>query len=282
MNVDGRAGLLVAGHVYDLSDLSGGRIPPDPMTALVSHWEEALGVQELGAFGGGRPEVSVRLGPPVPRPRSVYAIGINYRSHARELGVEPPPIPPVFTKFPSSITGPGDDIVVPEGATTTDWEAELAFVVGEGGRRVGADQALDRLRGFTVAQDVSERRVQEAAGNQYSLGKSFDTFCPLGPAVVTLDEVADPLDVPIRCWVNGHLVQEASTADMVVDVPHLVEILSSVMTLSPGDVCLTGTPSGVGFRRDPPVYLRPGDVVETEAEGVGRMRNACVAEAPPR
>ncbi len=278
VNADGSAALLVDGQVHDLSELSGGRLPSAPMDVVVAHWDEALRIDELGAFDGGRPVESVRLGPPVPRPRSIYAIGINYREHARETGLEVRAIPPVFTKFPSSVVGCHDDIVLPSGEGTTDWEAELAFVVGEGGRYLGSREALASLRGFTVAQDVSERFVQQAAGSQYSLGKSFDTFCPMGPALVTLDELDDPLDLRIRCRVNGDVMQDSTTADMIIDVPHLVELLSSVMTLSAGDVCLTGTPAGVGVGRHPPRFLRPGDVVETEIEGLGVMRNACVAE----
>ncbi|MDQ3757266.1 MAG: fumarylacetoacetate hydrolase family protein [Actinomycetota bacterium] len=279
VNADGRAALLVDGRVYDLAELSGGQIPGSPMEVIVEYWDDALVVHETGAFGGGVPVEEVHLRPPVPSPQSVYAIGMNYRKHAAEAGLDVRPIPAVFTKFPSSLTGPYDTIVLPKGEGTTDWEAELAFVVGKKGRNVRARDALDSLRGFTIAQDISERFVQMAASYQFSLGKSFDTFCPMGPAIVTLDELPNPLDLRIRCLVNGEVVQDDTTADMIVDVPHLVELLSSVMTLSPGDVCLTGTPSGVGFGRTPPVYLRPGDVVETSIEGLGTMRNPCVAEA---
>ena len=278
VNAGGRAALLVDSTVHDLNEVSGGRIPSSPMAVVVDHWADALDVHAAGAFDGGMPVESVALGPPVPAPRSIYAIGINYRSHAREMGAEVGAIPPVFTKFPSAISGPFDDIVLPNGEGTTDWEAELAFVVGEGGRNVAASEALASLRGLMVAQDVSERFVQMAAGRQFSLGKSFDTFCPTGPALVTVDELPDPLRLAIRCAVNGDVVQEESTADMIVDVPHLVELLSSVMTLAAGDVCLTGTPAGVGAARTPPRFLRAGDVVETEIEGLGAMRNRCVAE----
>ena len=278
VNADGRAALLVDGLVHDLHELSAGRVPPSPMAVLTDHWDDARDAHALGSFSGGRPVDEVRLGPPVPSPRSVFAIGMNYRGHARELRAEVGAIPPVFTKFPSAITGPYDDIVLPAGEGTTDFEAELAFVVGDGGRNVPAQRALDGLRGYMVAQDVSERFVQMAAGRQYSLGKSFDSFCPIGPALVTLDEVDDPLGLRIRCLVNGELMQDETTADMIVDVPHLVELLSAVMTLAPGDVCLTGTPSGVGVARTPPRFLRPGDVVETHVEGLGSMRNRCVAE----
>ena len=279
VNADGRAALLVDGEVHDLNIISGGRIPSLPMTVVLEHWDEALELHRIGVFGSGRPLSSVYLGPPVPTPRSVYAVGINYRRHAEETGADVTAIPPVFTKFPSSINGPYDDIVLPAGEGTTDWEAELAFVVGAGGRHLAASQALSALRGFMVAQDVSERFVQMAAGRQFSLGKSYDSFCPIGPAIVTLDELRDPLNLRITCRVNRVVVQEESTGDMIVDVPHLVELLSSVMTLTAGDVCLTGTPAGVGVARHPPRFLRPGDVVETEISGLGFMRNRCVAEA---
>lgn len=279
VNAGGRAALLVDGLVYDLAELSGGEIPGSPMEVITDHWERALVVHETGSFGGGTPVDKVHLGPPVPGPHSVYAIGMNYRKHAQEAGLDIMPIPAVFTKFPSSLSGPYDAIVLPKGEGTTDWEAELAFVIGTGGRNLHAREALDCLRGFTVAQDISERFVQMAASYQFSLGKSFDTFCPMGPALVTLDELDRPNDLRITCKRNGEVMQDDTTADMVVDVAHLVELLSSVMTLSPGDVCLTGTPAGVGFGRTPQVYLRPGDVLETTIEGLGTMRNQCLAEA---
>jgi len=278
VNADDRAALLVGDQVYDLHTLSNGAIPYWPMEAVVAHWDKILDVNAVGAFGSGKPVADVHLGPPVPRPSSVYAIGINYKGHAAETGAEIRPIPAVFTKFPSSLNGPYDDVVLPRGEGTTDWEAELAFVVGEGGRHISAREALSSVRGFTCAQDVSERFVQYAANRQFSLGKSYDTFCPLGPALVTLDELPNPLDLRVTCKVNGEVMQDASTTDMIVDVPHLVELLSSVMTLRTGDICLTGTPAGVGFARTPPVYLRSGDVIDTEISGVGTLRNRCVPD----
>jgi 2,4-diketo-3-deoxy-L-fuconate hydrolase len=279
VNAAGRAGLLVDEQVYDLHELSGGAIPFWPMEALVAHWDAVVDLHDVGAFDGGMPLAETRLEAPVPRPSSVFAIGINYRGHAAETGAEIRPIPPVFTKFASSINGPYDDVVLPRGEGTTDWEAELAFVIGESGRNISAKDALACIRGFTCAQDISERFVQMAAGRQFSLGKSYDTFCPLGPAVVTLDELANPLDLRISCKVNGETMQDSRTSDMIVDVPHLVELLSSVMTLRPGDICLTGTPAGVGVARNPQIFLRSDDVIETEIEGIGVLRNRCVAEA---
>lgn len=276
VNANGRAALLVDDQVFDLANATGDRIPYNPMRVVANHWDEALKVFNAGLTSGGVPLSEVRLGPPVPAPAAIFAIGMNYRSHAAELHAPISAIPAVFTKFPSSVTGPYDDVVLPPGEGTTDFEAELAFVVGEGGHDLGPDAALRALRGFTVAQDISERFVQMAAGGQFSLGKSFDTFCPLGPAIVTLDELDDPSDLQIECRVNGEVMQRESTKDMIVDVPHLVELLASVVTLRPGDVCITGTPAGVGFTRVPPRYLRAGDVIETEITGVGTMRNRCV------
>src|SRR5438132_1709795 len=182
-------------------------------------------------------------------PRAVYAIGVNYRGHAKEVGADVGPIPSVFTKFCSSITGPFDDVILPAGEGTPDWEAELAFVVGAGGRHIRSRDALQGLRGVMVAQDISERFVQMAAGRQFSLGKSFDSFCPCGPALVTLDELGHPEDLGITCRVNGELMQDSRTTDMIVGIADLVELLSSVLTLSTGGICLTGTPAGVGVVR---------------------------------
>jgi 2-keto-4-pentenoate hydratase/2-oxohepta-3-ene-1,7-dioic acid hydratase in catechol pathway len=278
VNADGRAGLLVGEQVFDVATVSGGAVPADPTEAVRGHWEAMARLAARGAFDGGVPVASVRLGPPVPDPRAIFGIGLNYRSHAAETGMPLPEVTAVFAKFPSALVGPYDDIVLPAGFDAVDWEAELAFVVARGGRRIPREAALDHLAGYTCAQDVSERWVQRAAGMQFALGKSFDTFCPMGPALVSLDELADPLDLRVVCRVNGEVRQDGRTTDMVTDVAGLVAFLSSVLTLRPGDVCLTGTPAGVGMARNPPVYLQPGDVVETVIEGVGAMRNRCVAD----
>lgn len=278
VNANGRSALLVDNEVFDLAELSGNSIPADPTEAVNLHWDAVLKLYRDGAQSGGRALTNVQLGPPIPAPRAVFGIGLNYRKHAEESGIGVPDVPPVFTKFPTSITGPFDDIVLPTGqAETVDWEAELAFVVGRGGKNISRDSAWDSLAGFTVAQDISERTLQMAGARQFSMGKSFDTFCPIGPAIVTLDEVADPRNLRITCRLNGNLVQDESTADMVFDIPELVVFLSSVLPLRPGDLCLTGTPSGVGMGMNPKVYLKDGDVLDTEIEGVGAMRNRCVA-----
>lgn len=278
VNADGRAGLLVDDQVFDLHDLSGGAIPADPATVVREHWPAAQARHEAGSFSGGRPVGEVNLGPPMPEPRAVYAVGLNYKAHAEESGAEPPPIPGIFTKFPTSLVGPDEDIVLPRGKTMNDWEAELTFVLADAGRYVAAADAYDAVLGFTIAQDVSERATQFQAMSQFSMGKSFDTFCPCGPAIVTLDELADPADLGIVCRVNGEVMQDDRTSGLIFDVPALVEFISSICTLRAGDLCLTGTPAGVGVTRTPPRFLQDGDVVETEIEGLGSMRNRCVAE----
>src|SRR5262245_37135955 len=271
VNADGRAGLLVDDQVFDLPGL-----PTDPTTVVRHHWAEALAAHAAGSFDGGRPVADVHLGPPVPEPRAIYAVGLNYKGHAEEAGRDSPPIPGIFTKFPTSLTGPNDDVVLPSPGMN-DWEAELTFVLADAGRHVAAADAYDAVLGFTIAQDISERGIQFEAMAQFSMGKSFDTFCPCGPAIVTLDELADPADLAIVCRVNGEVMQEDRTSGLIFDVPALVEFISSICTLRAGDLCLTGTPAGVGVTRQPPQFLQPGDVIETEIEGLGALRNPCVA-----
>jgi len=276
VNANGRSGVLVDDHVYDLEKLSGGAVSADPMSVILHQWDAALAIHEAGAFDGGTPVDDVMLGPPVPAPRAVYAVGLNYRAHAEESGMQPPALPGIFTKFPTSITGPYDDVVLPDvdGKANNDWEAELTFVLGDAGRDVAREDALDHVLGFMCAQDISERYTQFAAMQQFSMGKSFDTFCPIGPAIVTIDELADPSDLHLVCRVNGEVKQETQTSDLIFDIPDLIEFMSSICTLRAGDICLTGTPGGVGFMQG--ISLKPGDVIETEIEGLGVMKNRCV------
>ena len=275
VNADGRSALLVGDAVFDLEALSGGSVSADPMTAIIEQWAAVRATFDAGALDGGTPVAEVVLGPPVPAPRAIYAVGLNYRAHAAETGREPPEIPGIFTKFPTSITGPYDDVVLPSvgGKASNDWEAELTFVLGDGGRHVPKEQALDHVLGFMAAQDISERHTQFAAMAQFSMGKSFDTFCPIGPAIVTLDELPDPADLKITCSVNGVVKQDSRTSDLIFDVPDLVAYISSICTLRAGDICLTGTPGGVGIARGE--KLEPGDVIETTIEGLGTLRNVC-------
>jgi 5-carboxymethyl-2-hydroxymuconate isomerase len=220
---------------------------------------------------------------PLERPGKVVAVGLNYVDHARESKMEVPPRPLLFAKWPSALIGPDEAIVLPTGSAQVDYEAELAVVIGERARDLPLERALGAVAGLTCLNDVSARDVQFADG-QWSRAKSFDTFCPVGPRVVPLAEIGDPQVLRIECRLNGVAVQSASTADMIFGVAELVAFVSRSTTLEPGDLIATGTPPGVAFGQEQPRYLRAGDVVEVEIEGVGVLRNPVVdppAGAPP-
>jgi 2-keto-4-pentenoate hydratase/2-oxohepta-3-ene-1,7-dioic acid hydratase in catechol pathway len=213
---------------------------------------------------------------PVPRPGKVVCIGRNYREHAAESGSEVPKSPIVFSKFGTTIVGPGDAVVLPPGSAKVDYEAELAVVIGRRARRVTVDRALDHVLGYANFNDVSARDFQFADG-QWQRGKSCDTFGPFGPSIVTRDEIEDPHRLGIRMRLNGQTMQDSTTAELVFGVPQLVAFISQTITLEPGDVIATGTPPGVGFARKPPVFLQPGDVMEVEIDGLGVLRNPVAA-----
>ncbi|WNB86179.1 fumarylacetoacetate hydrolase family protein [Cellulomonas sp. ATA003] len=229
----------------------------------------ALDAGALPELTGAR---SLRRGAPVARPAAVICVGQNYAAHAAESGAEPPTTPIIFHKHPGTVVGPDDDVLVPPGATTVDWEVELAVVIGARARYLpDRGSAVAHIAGYTVSNDVSERTYQlEESGGQWSKGKSCETFNPLGPSLVTADEV-DPAGLRLRSWVNGEPRQDSSTADMIFDVPYLVWHLSQYLVLEPGDVVNTGTPQGVALSGRFP-YLRAGDVMEIEIEGLGRQR----------
>jgi len=259
---------------------------PTEMIDLIAMGEDALIRirQRLDLIGeaalAGAPRLdALRLAAPIPRPRkNVMCIGLNYRAHAAEQGKEPPERPAVFTKAPTAVIGPTDPI--PVDATVTeklDWEVELAFIIGRGGRGIRAAQALDHVFGYTVINDVSARDVQNAHGGQFFLGKSLDGSCPMGPWISTRDEIADPQALRVTAHVNGDLKQDSNTADMVFGVAELIEWLSKGMTLEAGDIISTGTPGGVGAWQKPPQFLHPGDVVAVTVEGIGTLRNPVVA-----
>ena len=273
---DGRATLLVEGGGVDVATASDGRFGPD-VQAVYGDWAAFSSVAD-GLLAGSPPVVEVdesRLGNPCPRPRQVFAIGLNYRAHAAESGVEVPSTPATFTKFPACLTGPGAEVVLPSG--NVDWEVELVVVIGTRADRVAEADGWGSVAGLTIGQDLSERVVQVAAGGQFCLGKSYRGFGPMGPAVVTPDELADPDDLALGCAVDGEVVQQSRTGDMVFSVPRLVAELSAVVPLLPGDVIFTGTPEGVGVRRTPPRFLQPGSVLESWIEGLGRLRTTFVA-----
>ncbi|MGA0542872.1 fumarylacetoacetate hydrolase family protein [Neotabrizicola sp. VNH66] len=203
-------------------------------------------------------------------------IGLNYSDHAAESGMAVPPEPVIFAKYTSAVCGPNDDIIIPRGSEKTDWEVELAFVIGKPGKYIAEADAMDHVAGFCVCNDVSERAYQTERSGQWSKGKSSDNFGPLGPWLVTRDEVADPNDLRMWLTVNGEKMQDGSTNTMVYQVPFLVSYLSQFFTLHPGDVISTGTPPGVGLGMKPPRYLKAGDVVELGIEGLGTQRQTCV------
>jgi 2-keto-4-pentenoate hydratase/2-oxohepta-3-ene-1,7-dioic acid hydratase in catechol pathway len=214
-----------------------------------------------------------RLGPPVPAPRQVFAVALNYRPHAAEAGFTPPPEPLIFTKFPSCITGPYDTIVLPDGKV--DWEVELVAIIGGGGRDIPREEAWDAVAAVTIGQDLSERRRQmTGTPPQFSMAKSFAGFGPTGPVAVTPDELADRDDIGFECLLNGEQVQHGRTSEMIFPVGDLVARLSRVCALLPGDLIFTGTPAGVGNRRVPPRYLTPGDALVSRFDGIGEIRQA--------
>ncbi len=228
----------------------------------------------------------VRLGCPVSRPSKIVCLGKNYAEHAREGGFDQPGRPLLFCKGPNALNGPADPILLPRSSGQVDWEVELAVVIGREGKGIRPAEAWDHVAGLTVMNDVSAREAQFSDG-QWFRGKSFDTFAPMGPALVTLDEAGDPGNLVLRAWVNGDLMQEGSTAQMLFDVPAIIAWLSEDITLLPGDVISTGTPAGVGIFRNPPVTLKAGDVVACGIEGIGVLRNPVVADdgraaAPPQ
>lgn len=221
---------------------------------------------------------SVKLLAPIPRPPKIICVGLNYRDHAIESNMAIPSVPTIFCKFPTSVIGPGDNIVLPKKSKQPDYEAEFAFVIGNGGRNIPAADWRNHVFGYMNVNDVSARDIQLAT-SQWMMGKTFDAFCPMGPYLVTADEIPDPHNLDISLAIHGDVLQHSNTKHLIFRIPDLIEYLSSVFTLEPGDVISTGTPAGVGFARKPPRYLRPGDDVVVKVEGLGELRNPVVAEA---
>lgn len=219
----------------------------------------------------------VRLHAPLPNPPRVFAIGLNYRDHAKESGMELPTTPVVFFKMTTSVIGPGEAIVLPKNSTQPDYEAEFAFVIGKGGYRIPASAWKDHVFGYTIVNDVSARDVQFAT-SQWNLSKSFPTFCPLGPAIVTADEVADPHALDIALTIDGEQLQHSNTRELVFNIPQLIEYISSITPLLPGDIISTGTPPGVGLGRNPKRWLKPGETVTVTIESLGSLTNPVAAE----
>lgn len=219
----------------------------------------------------------VRLHAPLPQPPRIFAIGLNYRDHARESGMEIPTTPVVFFKLATSVIGPGDAIILPRNSTMPDWEAEFAFVIGKGGYRIPASAWRDHVCGYVNVNDVSARDVQFSS-TQWSMSKSFPTFCPLGPYIVTADEIPDPHNLDISLTIDGERLQHSNTRELVFKIPELIEYLSSITPLLPGDIISTGTPPGVGLGQNPKRWLKPGETVSVTVAGLGTLTNPVVAE----
>lgn len=280
-NVEGRACITTDTGGVDLADASAGEFSSlvddlIPMLSEVDAWvSRAAPTLDADLSTTALLGQLERLGPPVTRPVQVFAIGLNYADHADETGLELPSQPMVFTKWTSSLAGPGAVVTLP--ADTVDWEVELVAVVGRGGRNIGAADALDHLAGYCIGQDISERRLQMVSTPaQFSLAKSLQNFSPIGPWLTTLDEVPDPMDLAISCRRDDEVLQQSRTSHLIFDVPTLVEYLSARVELLPGDVIFTGTPDGVGVGRRPRMFIEPGWTITSEIEGLGAMRTAFV------
>jgi 2-keto-4-pentenoate hydratase/2-oxohepta-3-ene-1,7-dioic acid hydratase in catechol pathway len=219
----------------------------------------------------------VKLLAPIPKPGKLICVGLNYRDHAAETGATIPSVPTIFNKFATAVIGPGANIVLPKVSKAPDYEAEFAFVIGRGGRHIAAENWTNHVFGYTIVNDVSARDYQRAT-TQWLMGKTFDTFAPMGPWIVTADEISDPHTLDIRIEINGETLQDSNTRELIFKIPDLIAFLSSVFTLEPGDVVSTGTPAGVGFARKPPRYLRPGDDIVVKIASIGELRNPVVAE----
>ena len=273
-NLRGRLTLVTKAGGVDVESASGGRFGTDPQ-AVFDQWAAFRDWAEGVRAAAGGEVAEADLGPPVPRPRQVFGIGLNYRAHAAESGMPTPENPATFTKFPTCITGPAADVELP--SAMVDWEVELVVVIGTLARRVAEDAAWRYVAGVMVGQDLSERVVQWSGGGQFSLGKSFPGFGPVGPWIVTPDELANPDDLELGCSVDGEQMQKARTSDMVFSVPRLIAALSAILPLLPGDLIFTGTPAGIGATRKPPRFLKPGELLTSYIEGIGTLRNRLVA-----
>lgn len=268
-----RVGVLVDDRVFPLNAVDF----PD-MGTLLSGGSAALGEAEKSVRAQGNANYLLRdvtLLAPVTRPGKIIAVGLNYRDHALETKQEIPTVPIIFAKFPSSINGPDAAVVLPEDDPQGDYEAELAVVIGRKGKAISEADAMNYVAGYMPLNDVSARRWQ-FADKQWVRGKSCDTFCPTGPWLTTRDEIKDPHTLAIRMRVNGKVVQDSNTANLIFRIPTLIRFISAAITLEPGDIIATGTPDGVGVFRKPPVFLKSGDVMEVEIEGLGVLRNTVV------
>jgi 2-keto-4-pentenoate hydratase/2-oxohepta-3-ene-1,7-dioic acid hydratase in catechol pathway len=260
-------GLGDAGFPSLLSVIAGGKDAMD----RVMRWSHPA------PEGEHLDPATIKLVAPIPRPPKIIGIGLNYRDHAAEGGNPIPDVPAAFAKFPTAVIGHGQPIILPRNSNKPDYEAELAVVIGKGGRHIPEEQWRDHVFGYTIANDVSARDFQSAT-SQWMIGKTFDTFAPMGPAIVTADEIPNPHDLDISLTLSGEVMQHSNTRNLIFGVPRLIAYLSSVFTLETGDIILTGTPAGVGFARKPPRWLRTGDECRIKIEGIGELVNPVIAE----
>jgi 2-keto-4-pentenoate hydratase/2-oxohepta-3-ene-1,7-dioic acid hydratase in catechol pathway len=273
-NINGRAAVVSPdGRWVDVEAATDGDVSSDPMAAL----PELPRLASIEVPANAPTVAAEELRAPVPRPQKILGAGINYFLHAKEAGFDLPDQPLFFSKLPSAICGPTDPIVIPDGRGQVDWEAELVVVIGRTASRVEEADAWSYVAGLTAGQDISDREEQFRSLRQFTMGKSFDTFAPLGPVLVTPDEFTNRDDIGIRCWIDGELAQDGRTSDCIFSVAQLIAWVSQISTLEPGDLIFTGTPSGVGYIRQPPRFLAAGERLETEVEGIGRLENRCVA-----
>lgn len=276
-NLSGRLALFTEGGAVDVEKASGGRFGPDPQ-AVYEVWDDFVDWAGTADRGEAAAFDVTELGPPVPAPAQLFAIGLNYSEHAAESKLDvPDTFPPVFTKFRTALSGPVTTVVLPDGGNV-DWEIELVVVIGRRAERVAAADAWSVVAGLTAGQDLSERVTQLAGpAPQFSMGKSFPGFAPTGPWVVTIDELADRDDIELGCAIDGETVQQGRTRDMIFSVPALIEGLSRVAPLLPGDLVFTGTPAGVGLGRTPQRFLRPGEELVSHIAGIGELRQRFVS-----
>jgi len=277
------ASFEVGGQGFAGVEVPGGFVPftnlgfPPTMREFLAAGPEAVAQLKQAV---NRPGVtvhaanSVRLRAPVPDPRKVICVGLNYKDHAKESGAPIPPEPVLFSKFPTAVIAHGEAIVLPPVSQEVDYECELVIVIGRGGKNIKKDHAPSHIAGYTCGHDVSARDWQlKKPGGQWMAGKTFDTFAPTGPVIVTSDEIADPLSLSIQLRLNGQIMQQSTTREMIFDPNTLVAYISQIITLEPGDLIFTGTPPGVGFARKPPVFLKAGDVCEVEIGHIGVLKN---------
>jgi acylpyruvate hydrolase len=283
----GYALLLATRGVVDFQGQADRELPPD-MLGFLDRWDQSLsrakdvlaftrGIQASGGPIGqaiAQPLQAVRLRAPILNPRKIICLGLNYRDHAQETKADIPTDPILFSKYATAIIGPDDPILLPAVSKEVDYEAELAFIMGRRGRHISTRQALEYVAGYTIMHDVSARDYQiRKPGGQWMSGKTFDTFAPLGPVLVTREDIPDPHVLDITCTVNGERLQSSNTKHLIFSIPDIVAYCSHIFTLEAGDVIATGTPGGVGFARKPPRFLKDGDVVIVEVQGIGKLRN---------